>query len=164
MKEIISSLIVGLLFGAGLGVSGMMSPVKVQGFLDLLGRWDPSLALVMGGAVAITFVSFPLILKRKQPIFAQSFGLPSSVKIDKSLLIGALLFGTGWAIGGLCPGPALANLASFNPGVIAFVISMITGFWAYRVSAEYLIHQHSSNVEQEAKELKELNTEQCLVD
>lgn len=122
----------GLLFALGLGLSGMMDPRKVQGFLDLFGRWDPSLMLVMGGAVTVTGLSFPLIFRRKRPILDDRFALPDASKLDARLLGGSVLFGVGWAISGLCPGPALANLASFNPGVMAFVISMLVGFWLYQ--------------------------------
>jgi len=132
MKSILSALFTGLLFGIGLGLAGMMSPVKVQGFLDLSGRWDPSLTLVMGGAVVVTFVLFPLIIRRSQPLLAHAFTLPSATDLDRPLILGAILFGIGWAIAGLCPGPALANLTSLNPGVFGFVISMFVGFWLHR--------------------------------
>jgi len=164
MKEVFSALLVGILFGAGLGLSGMMNPVKVQGFLDLAGRWDPSLALVMGGALAVTFVAYPLIFKRARPVLAAQFALPKSSKIDSPLLVGAVLFGTGWAIGGLCPGPAIANLATLNSGVLAFVPSMLLGFWLYPKVMETYIRQHSLNAEQSAREQKAFNEEQCVVD
>lgn len=128
MKNHLSAFLAGLIFALGLGLSGMMDPQKVQGFLDLAGRWDPSLALVMGGGLAVTFVAYPLIFKRKVPILSADFALPSQTQIDLKLIGGAALFGTGWAISGLCPGPALANLGSLNPGVLAFVFSMLLGF------------------------------------
>lgn len=129
MKIYISSFISGLIFAIGLGISGMMSQTKVQGFLDLFGKWDPSLGLVMGGAVMVTFISFPFILKRKEPIFEKKFNVPTNKNIDKNLIIGAVLFGSGWAIGGLCPGPALANLGTLNPNIILFIFAMLIGFY-----------------------------------
>lgn len=122
----------GLLFALGLGLSGMMDPRKVQGFLDLFGRWDPSLSLVMGGAVAVTLLSFPLIFRRARPLLDQHFALPTATGADFNLLIGSGLFGAGWAISGMCPGPGLANLATLNPGVMSFVVSMLAGFGLYQ--------------------------------
>lgn len=165
MKEILSSLFVGLLFGAGLGISGMMDPAKVQGFLDLTGRWDPSLALVMGGAMAVTWIAYPLIFKRKRPVLAPKFFLPTNTQIDRPLVLGALLFGTGWAIGGLCPGPALANLATLNAGVLAFVPSMLVGFWLHRSVSEWQIRQRTGQGSAACVAEKEaFEAEQCLVD
>ena len=133
MKENSVSLILGILFGIGLGIAGMMDPTKVQGFLDAAGRWDPSLALVMGGALFVTFVTYPLITKRTGPILGGKFGLPTKSELDKPLIIGALLFGTGWAISGLCPGPALANTLTLNSGVLVYLVMMFVGFWAHKM-------------------------------
>jgi len=152
-KVNISSFFSGLLFAIGLGISGMMDTNKVQGFLDIAGKWDPSLALVMGGAVMVTFLSFPLIYKRKAPVFEKSFAIPTNKKVDKNLLIGAVLFGAGWGIGGLCPGPAIANLGSLNPSVILFVASMFTGF--------YLQHAFANRNNQSSKATV---MEECTVD
>ncbi len=132
MKVKITALLIGFLFSIGLGISGMMDPVKVQGFLDLAGRWDPSLAFVMGGAVMVTLLIFPLVTRRKSPVFTDEFGLPTKNEIDKPLIIGAILFGTGWAISGLCPGPALANAFTFNIGVIGYIVAMFVGFWLHK--------------------------------
>lgn len=132
MKENITALLLGILFSIGLGISGMMDPTKVQGFLDAAGRWDPSLALVMGGALFVTFVTYPVVVKRSGPIFGEKFGLPSKTEIDKPLIIGAVLFGIGWAISGLCPGPALANTLSLHTGVLAYIVTMFTGFWIHK--------------------------------
>lgn len=154
----------GLLFALGLGLAGMMDPRKVQGFLDLFGRWDPSLMLVMGGAVTVTLLSFPLIFRRKSPLFDEHFALPAARKADARLLGGSVLFGAGWALSGLCPGPALANLVSFNPGVLAFVLSMLAGFWLYQQTARLEIRRHSHSPEQFAQETRALNDEQCVVD
>lgn len=101
----LSAFVWGLLFALGLGLSGMMDPRKVQGFLDLFGRWDPSLSLVMGGAVAVTLLSFPLIFRRSRPLLDTHFALPTATRADVNLLAGSGLFGAGWAISGMCPGP-----------------------------------------------------------
>ena len=119
------SLIAGLLFGFGLALSGMVSPGKVIGFLDLTGNWDPSLAFVMGGGVLVTVISFRFLLKRSTPFFGGEFKLPTKKDLDKRLVIGAILFGLGWGLGGLCPGPALSSLAYGNMKIVVFVLSMI---------------------------------------
>tara|TARA_R110002095_G_scaffold397_3_gene2216 strand:+ start:1044 stop:1469 length:426 start_codon:yes stop_codon:yes gene_type:complete len=121
------SLISGLLFGFGLALSGMVSPGKVIGFLDLTGNWDPSLAFVMGGGVLVTVISFHFILKRSSPLFGKDFKLPTKKDLDKYLVSGAILFGLGWGLGGFCPGPALSSLAYGNMKVVVFVLSMIGG-------------------------------------
>ena len=115
----ISAFGAGLLFGVGLWLSGMANPEKVLGFLDVAGNWDPSLLLVMGGAVAVTAVAFRPLLKRKPIDFKAS--------LDAPLLIGAALFGIGWGIGGYCPGPALTALSTFSAEVLVFVAAMIAG-------------------------------------
>ncbi|MEZ0374965.1 MAG: DUF6691 family protein [Candidatus Sericytochromatia bacterium] len=154
----------GLLFSLALGISGMMDPRKVQGFLDLAGRWDPSLTLVMGGAVLMTFLIFPLIFKRKRPLLDDHFALPTATKADARLLIGSALFGTGWAISGMCPGPGLANLASFNPGVLAFVASMLSGFVLYQKLSLLEIRRHSHSRQQLRLESEAFCAQQCVVD
>lgn len=154
----------GLIFAVGLGLSGMMDPRKVQGFLDLFGRWDPSLSLVMGGAVIITLISFPLIMRRSRPILDTQFSLPTAAKADARLLAGSVLFGAGWAISGLCPGPGLANLASLNPGVLAFVVSMLAGFVLHQQLSLRLIRHSGLKASQLAAETEALRAEQCLVD
>jgi uncharacterized membrane protein YedE/YeeE len=126
MKKFIA-LIAGLLFGYGLALSGMLSPSKVIGFLDITGNWDPSLAFVMGGGLIVTVISFRVLLKRPHPIFGDRFYVPNRQDIDKRLVIGALLFGVGWAIGGLCPGPAISSLAYASPKIVLFCVSMVVG-------------------------------------
>lgn len=123
----IISLISGLLFGFGLALSGMVSPGKVIGFLDITGNWDPSLAFVMGGGVLVTVVSFHFILKRSVPFFGREFRLPTKTDLDKYLISGSVLFGLGWGLGGLCPGPALSSLAYGNPKILVFVGAMVAG-------------------------------------
>lgn len=129
MNRIIIALISGILFGAGLVLSQMVNPEKVQGFLDLFGNWDPSLILVMGGAVAVTLVTSRFILKRKTPIFADRFYMAMKSNIDGRLVLGAVLFGMGWGLSGYCPGPGLVN-AMINPSeAIVFIPALIIGGW-----------------------------------
>ncbi|MDB4223336.1 YeeE/YedE family protein [Granulosicoccus sp.] len=123
----------GLLFSLGLIVSGMINPAKVIGFLDLFGQWDPSLAFVMAGAVAVTFVGFRYVLKQKNPRFAIKFSIPTRTDIDAPLLIGPVLFGLGWGLVGLCPGPALAALTAAPKSTWVFFISMLVGMYALKI-------------------------------
>jgi uncharacterized membrane protein YedE/YeeE len=118
-------LFTGLLFGLGLCVSGMVDPSKVLGFLDLAGDWNPSLAFVMGGAVAVGLIAFRFASSARPDV-------SDSTRLDVPLIAGALIFGVGWGIGGLCPGPALANLAFLDPRAIVFVIAMLAGAVACR--------------------------------
>jgi uncharacterized membrane protein YedE/YeeE len=117
----------GLLFGAGLVVSQMSNPAKVIGFLDITGNWDPSLALVMAGAVGVFAMCYRLALRRHQPIFDQRYFVPEKTALDRPLVVGALIFGTGWGLGGFCPGPAVVGSAFGDPRVWAFVAAMIAG-------------------------------------
>lgn len=126
----LGGLICGLVFGVGLVVSGMADPAKVLSFLDLFGAWDPSLALVMGGAVVVTFVGYRLVLRRKGPMLLERFDLPETRLIDTRLMLGAALFGVGWGIGGLCPGPAIVALPLLAPGTLVFVPAMLIGIAA----------------------------------
>ena len=127
MNRVIIALISGILFGAGLVLSEMVNPLKVQGFLDLFGNWDPSLALVMGGAVAVTLVTSRFILRRKTPVFADRFYMAMTSNIDTRLILGAVLFGTGWGLSGYCPGPGLVN-AMINPAeALIFIPALIIG-------------------------------------
>jgi uncharacterized membrane protein YedE/YeeE len=127
MKRIIISLISGLIFGAGLVISEMVNPVKVQDFLDLFGNWDPSLAFVMGGAVAVTLFSSRFIMKRKKPIFAERFYMAVTTSIDSRLILGASLFGIGWGLSGYCPGPGIIN-AMINPTeAMMFLPALVIG-------------------------------------
>lgn len=119
----------GLLFGVGLVVSGMANPAKVLNFLDIFGHWDPSLAFVMGGAVVVTLIGFRVVTKRTSPVLQPRFELPTRQDIDKPLLIGAVLFGLGWGIGGYCPGPAWTALSAFDPGTLVFLCAMLVGMW-----------------------------------
>ena len=126
------SLAAGLLFGVGLGVSGMTRPDKVLGFLDVTGAWDPTLVFVMGGAVGVHFWAYRLVRHWSAPRYAERFVLPSSTRVDLRLCLGAALFGIGWGLGGYCPGPALVSLVSAQPSVLVFVLAMLAGMWLAR--------------------------------
>jgi len=119
----------GLMFGIGLVLSGMANPAKVINFLDVFGNWDPSLAFVMGGAVAVTSVGFKLVMNRSKPALFSRFSIPTRKDIDGPLVIGAILFGIGWGISGYCPGPAWVALSSLAPGTLVFIVAMLAGMW-----------------------------------
>ena len=123
----------GLLFGAGLLVSGMAQPAKVVGFLDVLGDWDPSLAFVMLGAIAVHFLAYRLVPKLERPLLGERFGIPTRRDIDHRLLIGAALFGAGWGLAGYCPGPALTTVASGASTTLLFTGAMLVGMWAHTI-------------------------------
>ena len=125
----LSSFVIGIIFGLGLAISEMINPARVIGFLDIAGRWDPTLMFVMGGALAFTLPAFGFILRRARPLLDGEFFLPTKRDIDRPLILGATLFGIGWGLGGFCPGPALAGLASGAPGVMLFVVAMVAGQW-----------------------------------
>lgn len=130
--SVVINLLIGLLFGVGLVISGMANPAKVLNFLDLFGTWDPSLAFVMGGAVVVAFLGFRLALGRGRPVFDTVFHLPTKQDIDRPLVLGAALFGIGWGLGGFCPGPAFVALGLGAPGTYVFVPAMLVGMWAAR--------------------------------
>ena len=129
MLPAISSFIFGTLFGLGLSISEMTNPARVIGFLDIFGRWDATLVFVMAGALAVTAPLFPLIQKRRATLLGGAIQLPAQSKIDTRLLVGAAIFGVGWGLAGLCPGPALANLASGSSAIALFVLAMMAGQW-----------------------------------
>jgi uncharacterized membrane protein YedE/YeeE len=130
MGKIVSAFTAGTLFGLGLAVSEMINPARVIGFLDIAGRWDPTLVFVMGGALLVTATIFPLVLRRPKPFLAERFHLPAKKEIDRPLVLGAVIFGIGWGLAGFCPGPALAALSSGSSGVAVFVVAMVAGQWA----------------------------------
>lgn len=128
----------GFLFGLGLAVSGMIDPAKVLGFLDITGRWDPSLAFVMGGALAVAGPGLRLVSRRRQPLDGGTFVLPRHGGIDAPILIGAAVFGVGWGLVGFCPGPAVASLVFGLPKALLFVAAMAAGMWLYQVAGRRL--------------------------
>lgn len=127
MSSKLLSFVAGLLFSMGLVISGMVEPSKVKAFLDIFGYWDPSLAFVMIGAIATHLMAYRYIKKRSSPVFGGDFHLPSKKELDKQLLVGALLFGAGWGLGGFCPGPAVTSFAAFNIQAFTFVGAMLAG-------------------------------------
>ena len=134
--KIAAALLAGLLFGLGLALSGMLDPVRVQGFLDVTGAWDPSLAFVLGGAVGVSALGSLLARHVRHPLLAAAFDIPSSRQIDARLLGGAALFGIGWGLAGFCPGPALAALSLGLPKAFVFAAAMLLGMWGYKAFAQ----------------------------
>lgn len=126
-----SEFAVGLVFGWGLLLSGMTDPGKVQGFLDLAGAWDPSLAFVMGGAIGVGVFAFALARRRTTTFLGGALHLPSSRQIDRPLVLGALIFGVGWGLAGFCPGPGIVSMAAGEPKALTFVLAMLAGMLAY---------------------------------
>jgi uncharacterized membrane protein YedE/YeeE len=133
MIRLLTALVAGSLFGAGLAWSGMADPARVQGFLDLFGDWDPTLAFVMGGAMVPMALAWPVQRRMTKPFADAHFDLPGTRKIDARLATGAVLFGMGWGIGGLCPGPAVADLAIAPLAVLPFVAAMFAGMLLQRM-------------------------------
>jgi uncharacterized membrane protein YedE/YeeE len=142
----ISEFLVGLLFGLGLMLSGMNDPAKVIGFLDLFGNWDPSLAFVMGGAIAVGFFAFALAKKRTTNLLGGALHLPKSNHIDRRLVIGSLVFGAGWGLAGFCPGPALVSMAEGQDKALVFVSAMVFGMIAYE-AAQRFVHLPKQHTE-----------------
>ena len=132
----LTAFVAGLLFAAGLGVGGMTQPAKVFGFLDIAGSWDPSLAFVMLGAIAVHATAVRRILRRRAPLFVVRFTLPTRRDIDARLVVGAALFGAGWGLVGYCPGPAVAALGGGVPAAAVFVPAMVAGMWMCRALFE----------------------------
>lgn len=129
----ITALLAGLLFGLGLMISGMANPAKVQGFLDLAGRWDPSLAFVMVGAIAVGSLAFFIAKRRKRSLLGLSMQLPASTVVTLRLVLGSASFGIGWGLAGFCPGPALVALGAGYPKAIGFVATMVAGMVVFEV-------------------------------
>jgi uncharacterized membrane protein YedE/YeeE len=132
---VLAAFLCGLIFGAGLVISGMNDTAKVLGFLDVLavrtGGWDPTLAIVMAAALAVSIPGFWFARQRARPVLADAAAWPSRIAIDRPLLAGAALFGAGWGLVGLCPGPAIVNLATLSPAVLLFVAAMLVGMAAH---------------------------------
>jgi uncharacterized membrane protein YedE/YeeE len=127
MGRLIAALISGLIFGIGLALAGMLNPAKVVGFLDIFGVWDPSLALVMVGGIAVNLIGLRFVLKRPTPVFCDRFYLPIASAIDRPLIVGSLIFGIGWGLAGLCPGPVISSLTLNPEGMVPFLAVLIAG-------------------------------------
>ena len=132
MRTLLAAVAAGFVFGAGLALSDMTNPAKVQNFLDLLGAWDPSLAFVMGAALGVSALGYQIARRRGSPLLTGAFSLPTRSDLDPELLAGAALFGIGWGLGGFCPGPALAGLLQGVTGVYLFVAAMLAGMVLHR--------------------------------
>jgi hypothetical protein len=127
--KFLSYFTIGIVFGVGLILSGMTQPLKVLGFLDIFGSWDPTLAFVMGSAVITTTIGYKLILRRTSPLLENNFFMPTASTLDTKLVLGASMFGIGWGLVGFCPGPALTAVSSLTTGTVTFVLAMFAGFW-----------------------------------
>ena len=134
MMRAILALVSGAIFGAGLALSGMMNPARVRGFLDLFGDWDPTLAFVMGGAMLVMGVAWVIQRRMAAPLNGPSFHLPGTALIDRRLIGGAVLFGIGWGLAGLCPGPAIASLGTAFVPALIFVAAMLAGMGLFRLT------------------------------
>lgn len=131
--RILMALITGLVFGIGLIAAGMTNPAKVLGFLDLAGRWDPSLALVMAGAILVALPAFRIAARRRQSLLGAPMHLPTATRIDRRLVLGSLAFGAGWGLAGFCPGPALASLATGAVQPLIFCAAMLAGMGIFEL-------------------------------
>lgn len=132
MLKAAATYVIGLLFGLGLTVSSMVNPAKVLNFLDVAGQWDPSLALVMASALVVAAIGYQLSFKRRAPVLADAFLLPAARSIDAKLITGAALFGVGWGMAGLCPGPAIAALSVGGRSILIFAVSMLGAICVWR--------------------------------
>ncbi len=130
--KILSALIAGLIFGLGLVISGMINPSKVQNFLDVFGTWDLSLIFVMIGAIGVGLPGFKYLTTKKQPLFDDTFHLPSKTEIDKKLIVGSSIFGIGWGMIGFCPGPLISALPLLATTALIFIPAMVAGMWVAR--------------------------------
>jgi uncharacterized membrane protein YedE/YeeE len=131
------SFVAGLIFGTGLCLSGMIQQSKVLGFLDLAGRWDPSLAFVMAGAISVGVVAFSIAGKRTAPLLGNAFDVPARRDIDRRLVTGSVIFGVGWGLSGICPGPAIALLAFGSSQAITFVVAMLAGMLIFDLTGQF---------------------------
>jgi uncharacterized membrane protein YedE/YeeE len=125
--QALASVASGTLFGFGLALSGMLDPARVQGFLDIFGAWDPSLMFVLGGAVIVAMAGMLFVKAMARPVLAEKFHMPTKTRIDRPLILGSAIFGIGWGLGGLCPGPAVAGLPMGYGATFLFVVAMLAG-------------------------------------
>jgi uncharacterized membrane protein YedE/YeeE len=144
IMQLLMAMFAGLIFGLGLIVSGMTDPSKVTGFLDLAGAWDPSLALVMGGAISVGLIAFRVARTRSQAMLGGPMRLPTARQIDRRLLLGGLIFGVGWGLAGYCPGPALASLAAGGGKPWIFTAAMLVGMAVFEIE-EWFRRSPSTN-------------------
>jgi len=142
MTRLITALIIGAIFGIGLAIAGMLNPAKVVGFLDVFGDWDPSLALVMGGGVLVNAIGLRFVLEREAPIQSAEFLLPTASSIDKPLVAGSVIFGVGWGISGLCPGPVVASLLLNSNAMLPFFGMLIAGLLLGRIVMRRVAARH----------------------
>lgn len=139
MKFNLAALAVGFIFAIGLGLSGMTNPANVVSFLDVFGNWNPSLIFVMGGALVVHVILFRIIIRRPSPVLSPEFHIPQNRDIDRPLVVGAILFGTGWGLAGYCPAPAITSLASLQVSAVVFVLSMLVGMAAFGLLEQRLV-------------------------
>ena len=137
-RSFLVALVSGLVFGVGLALAGMLNPSKVAGFLDVFGLWDPSLAFVMAGGIAVNATGYFLFVRGGKPLFSSSFKLPETIQVDRPLLIGSALFGMGWGMAGLCPGPVVSSLLLNPADMVVFVLIMCAGLKAGAVLKQRL--------------------------
>lgn len=133
MRNTIVALVAALLFGIGLAVSGMTQPANVQAFLDFAGDWNPALAFVMVGAIAVHTLLFRIIRKRPSPIFSTKFGIPTRRDLDFRLIGGSALFGIGWGLAGFCPGPTITSIPAGSSTTVVFIATMFVGMLSFRM-------------------------------
>jgi len=139
MLRIIAALTSGVVFGIGLALAGMLNPAKVVGFLDIFGVWDPSLAFVMIGGIAVNLIGLRVVLRREAPLLCDRFILPTATTIDRPLIIGSLIFGVGWGLAGLCPGPVISSLMLNPSDMVAFALVLVAGLMLGRWVAPKLV-------------------------
>lgn len=147
MLRLLSPFAIGLLFGAGIVVSGMINPAKVVNFFDVFGAWDPSLAFVMIGGLTVSGIGYRLAMRRAAPVWDARFHLPTQERVDARLVGGAALFGLGWGISGFCPGAALPALGTGHPDVAVFVLALLVGVAATRIGLDRLAALKSAPAE-----------------
>ena len=145
VRRLLPPLASGTLFGAGLTISGMTDPARVRGFLDVFGRWDPTLVFVMGGAVVVMAIAWRIQARMKTPLFGEKFTLPDRRDFDGRLIIGSALFGIGWGIAGLCPGPAVASLALSPLSVLPFLVAMLAGMAIHNFLPERALRRQGAS-------------------
>ena len=139
MLRMIAALTSGVVFGIGLALAGMLNPAKVVGFLDIFGVWDPSLAFVMIGGIAVNLIGLRVVLRRDAPLLCDRFALPTATTIDRPLIIGSLIFGVGWGLAGLCPGPVISSLMLNPSDMAAFALVLVAGLMLGRLVAPKLV-------------------------